>query len=199
MLKNLFYKNLSSYGDKLCFVANCLCNWNHVTAGHLCSNCLRYGHGPHECSNISIINDLFVRCITHKMPNYKYCQIDNCKYPWSHDTSGHHCENCTLNHEFNNNAICQESVFKPCDDIELIKISDELKMQILNKMGSKVGRIAIKCSAGICSDYYFKRETLKGELSGIIIHHDHLGQFGPQLDDTLRINNFISGFMLIDN
>ena len=83
---------------KYCKVIECRFAWSHVTQGHRCGKCGRYGHGEVECGNRSLINDLHQLSANDQLPHSKHCQMRYCSYRWSHETIAHYCRFCHLNH-----------------------------------------------------------------------------------------------------
>jgi hypothetical protein len=77
----------------LCKVAYCRFNKTHVTKGHKCGRCKRYGHGDAECNNIRAIQNLR-QYDEDVMPNNKICSVPDCRYYELHSTEAHHCPEC---------------------------------------------------------------------------------------------------------
>ena len=92
-----------------CRVNNCRFNTSHVASGHRCGKCKKFGHGEIECGNIRKISNLQKESVNDKMINETQCNIIECEYRWSHNTSAHHCqtcgerEHCTSNCRLNRN------------------------------------------------------------------------------------------------
>lgn len=81
-----------------CKVSGCRYKHSHVTNGHRCGNCKKYGHGIVECGNDLLIKLLNNRSTNDIFPNNKYCNIENCKFKHLHSSRAHHCKFCGQNH-----------------------------------------------------------------------------------------------------
>lgn len=77
-----------------CKVQNCRFPHSHVTSGHRCGTCHKYGHGQLECSHSDKINFLKTNYGGEIMPKNKRCSIEGCLNFWSHSKSAHHCLHC---------------------------------------------------------------------------------------------------------
>ena len=77
-----------------CKAKNCRFNISHVTQGHRCGKCKKFGHGDNECENTQKIINLKKETINDQMTYDDHCKITECKYKWSHNTSAHHCRLC---------------------------------------------------------------------------------------------------------
>lgn len=83
---------------KLCKVLGCRYPQYHVTKGHRCGKCKRYGHGQLECGNatkIKILNE-----INDFMPANRQCTIKGCEYWYLHSKESHNCKLCGKNHSY---------------------------------------------------------------------------------------------------
>ena len=79
--------------NKYCHVNGCNYPLQHVTYGHKCGNCGKYGHGRMECNKPNLIKNLY-KYGDYILPKNKRCRIYNCKKKWSHTTETHICETC---------------------------------------------------------------------------------------------------------
>ena len=79
--------------NKLCRVYGCRFSDSHVTKGHLCGNCFKYGHGIYECTCETSKNKL-VKFYTDQIPNNKQCTFGGCNFKELHTTEAHHCDIC---------------------------------------------------------------------------------------------------------
>ena len=86
-------------GQHECMVMFCRDKKSHTTAGHPCS-CGAYGHGDFECGKTDEIHKL-EEFYSHRLPEHMHCDIEGCKYPWSHTRGAHHCSKCGNNHSSN--------------------------------------------------------------------------------------------------
>jgi hypothetical protein len=75
-----------------CKVINCRFSKTHVTLGHKCGKCNKYGHGNIECGDKKLINNL--KEFDNMLPLILQCKFGNCKYYNLHTTDAHHCEIC---------------------------------------------------------------------------------------------------------
>lgn len=81
--------------DNLCMVEECRFNTSHVTSGHKCGNCGRFGHGILECNNYIKLNRLSK--YYYKVLEYNdRCSVYDCMYSKNHKTEAHHCGLCGL-------------------------------------------------------------------------------------------------------
>jgi hypothetical protein len=76
-----------------CQVKNCRFSNSHVTRGHLCGKCKKYGHGEMECYSFEKRNDL-KQYYSDKIPENKRCRFGGCEYKKYHTSDAHHCELC---------------------------------------------------------------------------------------------------------
>ena len=76
-----------------CRVQGCRFPQSHVAFAHRCGKCNRFGHGEMECGNQRKINYLKTISINDKLDN-NYCDLQDCNYRWSHQSSAHHCNKC---------------------------------------------------------------------------------------------------------
>ena len=80
--------------NRWCYAAYCRNNHSHVTMGHKCGRCGKYGHGDAECFNNHAIQRLYDLYKDDVMPNNKICSVEDCQYNHLHASSAHHCPNC---------------------------------------------------------------------------------------------------------
>jgi hypothetical protein len=84
-----------------CKVAECRFSFSHVTKGHKCGKCKKYGHGEIECSNGIKLNEL-IKFYNDTIDNK--CMFGGCKYSHLHKTDAHHCSKC--NQRLHSNITC---------------------------------------------------------------------------------------------
>ena len=107
-----------------CKVYLCKNPLNHITFSHKCSKCNEYGHGKYECGNIEKIKYL-KKNNNDKLLEIDWCNIDGCKYPYTHKTIDHKCHNCGENHSSKNCPIQSlENLENKYKIINIIKIYD---------------------------------------------------------------------------
>lgn len=85
MSGNLNYNN--------CMVSECRFPTYHVTAGHNCGSCKKYGHGIIECTN-PIKKAALASYMSDILPASKQCKFGECKYKHLHTSEAHHCTLC---------------------------------------------------------------------------------------------------------
>ena len=81
-----------------CTVKHCNYKTFHITNGHRCGKCKKYGHGILECGNNDKINILSSSTKYDRLDPIDYCKIENCKYKWTHKTESHECKYCNKKH-----------------------------------------------------------------------------------------------------
>jgi hypothetical protein len=72
----------------LCKCKNCNYPNAHTTAGHICGNCKKAGHGAVECNNENA-KKLLIPFYNEQMPKELWCTVQECRFPWSHSISSH--------------------------------------------------------------------------------------------------------------
>lgn len=77
-----------------CRVLECRYKTTHITSGHYCGNCNKFGHGRLECNNDILIKRLQDISIKDELGENKHCDIKSCNNSWSHSRSSHHCVGC---------------------------------------------------------------------------------------------------------
>ena len=102
------FKSMSNY----CKVKNCRFKYNHITSGHQCEKCLKYGHGIHECGSFDKICLLQDLSKNDELKKNNFCKIIGCKFYWTHNTDRHSCSICGSNHSILN---CPDLNSKICE------------------------------------------------------------------------------------
>ena len=77
-----------------CRVEKCNFKDSHVSSGHRCNSCKKFGHGQLECCKFQKIYDLKNSSKHDTMMEGSYCNLDYCDYRWSHNKDAHHCGKC---------------------------------------------------------------------------------------------------------
>uniref|UniRef100_A0A6C0EM05 Zinc finger C3HC4 RING-type domain-containing protein n=1 Tax=viral metagenome TaxID=1070528 RepID=A0A6C0EM05_9ZZZZ len=85
-----------------CKVLGCRYADTHVTKGHRCGHCYRYGHGRAECKDMRMKMNLR-QYYSDVLPSERCCTINYCAYKSFHTTEGHFCHQCNT---FNKNCSC---------------------------------------------------------------------------------------------
>ena len=83
--------------EKFCHVIDCRYPSTHVTKGHQCGNCKKFGHGQVECTNQELVNSLLIH-YKDNLPEYLRCKRPYCAHPYLHTTSAHTCISCKQFH-----------------------------------------------------------------------------------------------------
>ena len=180
--------------NEICKVAGCRFSGAHTTIGHMCGICKKYGHGQIECGESSKINEL-KQYHNDKLNKDNYCKNDGCKHSWSHNSRSHNCHKCYRNHS------SKDCIIQSMDEMNkrypITKNYDYniiLKHLVLNDHMLVNGayieiepfamgcRIFIKCIYDSSNNLY---------LSGIFMHPDSWGQYGPTADDRDILNIFL--------
>jgi hypothetical protein len=78
-----------------CKVAYCRFSSTHVTKGHKCGVCGKYGHGEIECRNARAKLNLEMYR-DDVLPNNKICTVTDCEFKSMHTTEAHHCPVCKM-------------------------------------------------------------------------------------------------------
>lgn len=76
-----------------CKVTNCKFPNLHVTLGHKCERCCKYGHGEFECNKLEKI--IYLEKFDNTLPLLLQCKFGGCKYYKYHTTQNHQCSLCT--------------------------------------------------------------------------------------------------------
>lgn len=75
-----------------CRVRGCRHASTHVTMGHRCGACGRFGHGQLECLRRDRISELFDLYKDDRISTP--CDVSGCRAPWTHAAVAHHCDTC---------------------------------------------------------------------------------------------------------
>ena len=134
-----------------CTVIGCRYPNTHVTLGHQCGTCNKYGHGQIECSSNSISN----MNLHQRLPTYAQCTIPNCKFKTLHTMNGHKCSTCNTFHS----SECPQADGKlQCPQCRTPSFFQKPHRQLfLNKsecpvcLSSTINCILNPCGHGICS------------------------------------------------
>lgn len=79
---------------KNCNINNCRYPYFHVSKGHLCGNCNKYGHGITECNDSIKIRYINNNYFENELSPHLYCKFGNCQNKYFHMSESHHCELC---------------------------------------------------------------------------------------------------------
>ena len=80
-----------------CECTGCRFPNSHVTAGHKCGKCGKFGHGVTECTR-PILKNALAPYLAERLPQMLHCTKTVCEYRWSHNDMAHHCPKCKQNH-----------------------------------------------------------------------------------------------------
>ena len=168
----------------LCKVAGCRFRNSHTTAGHLCGNCGQYGHGRIECGNHQAIQ-MLRQHHNDRLHDDHHCELEGCKYPWSHTREAHHCHKCKRIHR-STQCIIQ--------DIDVLQRQwrahlDDRVVHLITTFLQQNPDKFVKFYVGMGCDIYFKAKGTSAE--GIFMHSDSWGQYGPETSDRPIFDKFI--------
>lgn len=116
-----FRHNLRTFGLKTmesqqtaptCQIPGCKFLTDHVTPGHTCYFCCKFGHGPRQCRNQRLISEL-AKYNDDIMPETLQCEIAGCPTKHLHKTSGHPCSLC--NHAGHTEDACPANLCINCN------------------------------------------------------------------------------------
>ena len=101
--------------QKLCQVIDCRFSSTHVTKGHQCGICKKFGHGQLECGNLTLIKDLKIYD-NDNLPEHLRCKRPYCVYPSLHTTSAHKCVLCNGFHSKYNCPTSPDFIKRKADE-----------------------------------------------------------------------------------
>ena len=190
-----------------CLVKNCRYPNTHVTTGHMCGTCHKYGHGMMEHHNPIYQKELEekFKMIDNSLPVAKHCTIEGCYYCAHHTTEGHYCRVCkNFGHSinFHDCKFCGSCQHKSNDcphkaafeESELIPYPRKEALEIL---GTIEGKIYTQLYAGMGCLWYARRLGINKEIDFCFLHTDCCGQYG--LDDQIAVRHFIKNCQPIKN
>jgi len=76
-----------------CKVRFCRFNSTHVTKGHKCGKCGKYGHGDVECGS-RYYTELLKKYYNDILPLDMHCTVLQCNNKMYHNKDAHHCSKC---------------------------------------------------------------------------------------------------------
>ncbi len=85
---------MTSQSSVCCKVSYCRFSNTHVTKGHRCGVCGKYGHGEIECKNHFAIYNLQEKYHSDVLPEDRMCTVLDCNDKAYHTVEAHHCSNC---------------------------------------------------------------------------------------------------------
>jgi hypothetical protein len=165
----------------LCKVSKCRFNSSHVTKGHKCGKCKKYGHGEIECNNYNEINKL--KEFYHQVIENK-CTFGGCQYSHLHTTDAHHCTKCDA--RYHSPATCINIM--PPNHERLVYIDNQLSHHIKNLLPSYPSYTIIAREMGsyIC----VRRLVINAPLEELYVGPD-------DLEYQNLYTNFINGYAFI--
>ncbi len=98
--------------NNFCMVSNCRYPKTHVTMGHQCGRCKKYGHGILECNNPIKIKNLHDKYKNDTLKVENYCTIYPCSHKHLHTTEAHQCGICNGNHSSDLHNILNQQVIE---------------------------------------------------------------------------------------
>ena len=168
-----------------CKVKNCRFSSKHTTIGHKCGSCNEYGHGQAECGNRRLMSKLR----SHKndiIPLELQCSYEDCKWKWTHTTSGHICHKCNKNHH-ERDCILQS-----------IQNSEQMYRISLNNYIQRLNNYVVTYNETNCYTtvymgmgcmLYIRKKN--GQFETLYMHSDNWGQYGIETDHSNIYTNFI--------
>lgn len=102
--------------QKPCQVIDCRFSYTHVTKGHQCGICKKFGHGQLECGNQILIKDL-KNYDNDNLPEHLCCKRPYCAYPKLHTTSAHKCVLCNGFHSKYNCPTSPDFIKRKADEL----------------------------------------------------------------------------------
>lgn len=81
----------------ICLIQGCRFPKYHLSSGHYCLKCGKFGHGRIECGNndkMSNLRKLINNCDNFIIPKHLHCSVIGCKFRENHTTSSHVCSFC---------------------------------------------------------------------------------------------------------
>jgi len=166
-----------------CFVAGCRYPSSHTTLGHKCGKCGNFGHGVLECGRADLVMNLLVKYKDNILKPELQCKHHGCKFKQFHTTKSHKCEKCGDYHDFDNCIIDNSMV------INIIQSNRQLVNCIPDNKYSYF-------YAGMGCKVYIK--NFQNKISGLFMHSDSWGQYGPTTDDTPKLDKFLKYNQEID-
>ena len=167
-----------------CKVKGCRFPSSHVTLGHQCGKCGNFGHGVSECGKLELVMNLLLNFGSHRLTPQFQCQHSGCKYKDLHTNQGHKWEKWGDFHGLDECIIDNFTV-------KSLINSKELLLSCLPEGKHAHFYIGMGCKIYV--------KNYKGVISGIFMHADSWGQYGPKTDDTPKLDKFLKRTQLVDN
>ena len=175
-----------------CKVQFCNYPYSHTTIGHKCGTCGKYGHGQMECNDIEAISNL-EKYYSEQLPKEKHCNIESCKYKWSHCNLAHHCHKCNMSHGSKQCKIKTEEDFLR-DKRDLYNLLDTNKLNFIKENINNNKYLEIYLGMG--SNIYVRNKNNKIEF--LYMHSDYWGQYGPTIDHSKYYEAFIKHINIVE-
>jgi hypothetical protein len=144
-----------------CKVQDCRYPFGHVTKGHMCGTCRKFGHGQIECKNPD--SKTYLNQFNETLPDKKKCTINNCAYSDYHITEAHFCKKCrSFGHDCNNIfevecPVCREINKFDKNPQKIFGISNQCPICVSNT----IDMIFPKCShACVCLECFEKMKKI---------------------------------------
>ncbi len=99
-----------------CNITDCRFSLSHVSKGHQCGICKKFGHGQLECGNQVLIKNLKIYD-KDTLPDHLHCKRPYCVYPTLHTTSGHKCVLCNDFHSKYNCPTSPDFIKRKADEL----------------------------------------------------------------------------------
>ncbi len=100
-----------------CKVRECRFSDSHVTLGHKCGTCNKYGHGQLECSDECDIHELYESTKDDELKTKDQCTSTDCKHAKYHKNHGHYCDDCK---SFHIKQLCKKHITKTTKQAKIL-------------------------------------------------------------------------------
>ena len=174
-----------------CQVLNCRFNHTHITSGHMCGTCKKYGHGQMECGDISKMSNLN-QYKSDELMEDNWCKNIGCEHQRTHTTDAHHCSKCFKRH---GETTC---IIQTLDTHRSMysgnkQLNEFDSLKFMNTHRTENVYCIVMLGMG-CTLYI----RIKSELiSSIFMHSDMWGQYGPTCNDRPIFEAFIEGAHIV--
>lgn len=196
-----------------CLVRGCQYSHTHITSGHQCGKCKRFGHGQCECNNYQKIASLNnkQRIFNVKFPTHLHCTIEDCRNKQNHSTNAHVCFGCKkrIAHKLSD---CSSYVSHENQSLhpskQLINImsrdkewflfgtdTEENIKLILSEIGNVRGKIVVCGYIGMGNFMYYRRDDIHSNFEEFYMDNDNRGQYA--INDIPHLNAFVNNYVFI--
>jgi hypothetical protein len=164
-----------------CKVSGCRNASKHITFGHQCGKCGKFGHGQIECGSVFKKNEL-KQYKNDKI--YNPCDSNGCNFKNLHTNEGHKCFKCNRFHSI---QYCIIQTFSDTQSRFSGHLSDINPEQFFGSQNNTF----VKVYVGMGCEVYIRKKN--NDILSLFMHSDSWGQYGPTTDDTPILDKFIEG------